>query len=97
MKCWREPEELPVHKRNSGNGDRYQYMCGGGKRDKFCKMLSWASLVALLLLLSRFSHPVLLAGKVLPHAATGHWLGMESRAGPVLAHLLELNDQQSRK
>ena len=56
MKCWREPEELPVHKRNSGNGDRYQYMCGGGKRDKFCIMLSWASLVALLLLLSRFSH-----------------------------------------
>ena len=36
MKCWREPEELPLHKRNSGNGDRYQYVCAGGKRDMFC-------------------------------------------------------------
>ena len=31
--------------------------------------------------------PVLLAGKVLPRAAGGHWLGMESRAWPVLARL----------
>ena len=36
MKCWREPEELPLHKRNSGYGDRYQYVCAGGKRDMFC-------------------------------------------------------------
>ena len=33
------------------------------------------------------SHPILLAGKVLSRAAGGHWLGMESQAGPVLARL----------
>ena len=35
------------------------------------------------------SHPVLLVGKVLPRNAGGRWLGMERRAGPVLAWLLE--------
>ena len=35
------------------------------------------------------SHPILLVRKVLPRNAGGHWLGMERRAGPVLAWLLE--------
>ena len=43
------------------------------------------------------SHPILLVGKVLSCTAGGHWLGMERRAGPVLAWLwersLELRDQ----
>ena len=35
------------------------------------------------------NHPILLVGKVLSCTAGGHWLGMERRAGPVLAWLWE--------
>ena len=38
---------------------------------------------------SQPAHPVLLMGKVLPCAAGGHWLNIESRAGSVLTRLSE--------
>ena len=38
---------------------------------------------------SQPAHPVLLMGKVLPCAAGGHWLNIESRAGSVLTWLSE--------